>query len=45
VLYDGDEIEPWEAVLLIQEPDDAFAHLETLYLGILSPANPILGWR
>src|SRR5438552_3035690 len=32
-LYDGDEIEPWETVLLIEGPYDAFAHLETLYLG------------
>jgi nicotinate phosphoribosyltransferase len=35
-LYDGDEIEPWETVLLIEGPYDAFAHLETLYLGVLA---------
>lgn len=35
-LYDGDEAEPWETVLLIEGPYDAFAHLETLYLGVLS---------
>src|SRR2546425_4597616 len=35
-LYDGDEIEPWETVLLIDGPYDAFAHLETLYLGVLA---------
>jgi len=35
-LYEGDEIEPWETVLLIEGPYDAFAHLETLYLGVLS---------
>ena len=35
-LYDGDEVEPWETVLLIEGPYDAFAHLETLYLGVLS---------
>src|SRR2546426_11709196 len=35
-LYDGDEIEPWEMVLLIEGPYDAFAHLETLYLGVLA---------
>lgn len=35
-LYDGDEIEPWETVLLIEGPYHAFAHLETLYLGVLS---------
>jgi nicotinate phosphoribosyltransferase len=26
-LYDGDEIAPWEAVLLIEGPYDAFAHI------------------
>jgi nicotinate phosphoribosyltransferase len=35
-LYDGDEVDPWETVLLIEGPYDAFAHLETLYLGVLS---------
>ncbi len=35
-LYDGDEIEPWESVLLIEGPYDAFAVLETLYLGVLA---------
>jgi nicotinate phosphoribosyltransferase len=35
-LYDGDEVEPWETVLLIEGPYDAFAHLETLYLGVLA---------
>ena len=35
-LYDGDEIAPWETVLLIDGPYDAFAHLETLYLGVLA---------
>jgi nicotinate phosphoribosyltransferase len=35
-LYDGDEVQPWETVLLIEGPYDAFAHLETLYLGVLS---------
>src|SRR5437762_14348237 len=35
-LYDGDEIAPWETVLLIAGPYDAFAHLETLYLGVLA---------
>jgi nicotinate phosphoribosyltransferase len=35
-LYDGDEVEPWETVLLINGPYDAFAHLETLYLGVLA---------
>lgn len=35
-LYDGDEVEPWETVLTIEGPYDAFAHLETLYLGVLA---------
>ena len=35
-LHEGDPIEPWETVLLIEGPYDAFAHLETLYLGVLS---------
>src|ERR671918_1779945 len=35
-LYDGDRIEPWETVLLIDGPYDAFAVLETLYLGVLA---------
>lgn len=35
-LYDGDEVEPWESVMLIEGPYDAFAHLETLYLGVIA---------
>jgi len=35
-LYDGEDIAPWETVLLIEGPYDAFAHLETLYLGVLA---------
>jgi nicotinate phosphoribosyltransferase len=35
-LYDGDAIEAWETVLMIEGPYDAFAHLETLYLGVLA---------
>jgi nicotinate phosphoribosyltransferase len=35
-LYDGDEISPWETVMLIEGPYDLFAHLETLYLGVLA---------
>lgn len=35
-LYDGDSVEPWETVMLIEGPYDAFAHLETLYLGVLA---------
>jgi nicotinate phosphoribosyltransferase len=35
-LYDGDAIEPWEVVLEIEGPYAHFAHLETLYLGVLA---------
>jgi nicotinate phosphoribosyltransferase len=35
-LYEGDPIAPWETVMLIEGPYDAFAHLETLYLGVLA---------
>ncbi|MES2123536.1 MAG: quinolinate phosphoribosyl transferase [Gemmatimonadota bacterium] len=35
-LYDGDTISPWEVVLEIEGPYDHFAHLETLYLGVLA---------
>ena len=35
-LFDGDELAPWETVMMIEGPYDAFAHLETLYLGVLA---------
>jgi nicotinate phosphoribosyltransferase len=35
-LYDGDRIEPWETVMTIEGSYDSFAHLETLYLGVLA---------
>jgi len=35
-LWDGDRIAPWETVMLITGPYGAFAHLETLYLGVLA---------
>ena len=35
-LYDGDAIAPWETVLTITGPYAAFAHLETVYLGVLA---------
>jgi nicotinate phosphoribosyltransferase len=35
-LFDGDEIQPWETVLTVEGPYSAFAHLETLYLGVLA---------
>jgi nicotinate phosphoribosyltransferase len=35
-LYDGDRIEPWESVMTIEGDYTSFAHLETLYLGVLA---------
>ncbi|MGZ4412211.1 MAG: quinolinate phosphoribosyl transferase [Gaiellaceae bacterium] len=35
-LYDGDEVAPWETVLTIEGDYSQFAHLETLYLGVLA---------
>jgi nicotinate phosphoribosyltransferase len=35
-LYDGDRIEPYEAVMTIEGDYTLFAHLETLYLGTLA---------
>jgi nicotinate phosphoribosyltransferase len=35
-LRDGDVVEPWESVMLMTGPYAAFAHLETLLLGVLS---------
>jgi len=35
-LYDGDRIEPWETVMTIEGDYTLFAHLETVYLGVLS---------
>jgi nicotinate phosphoribosyltransferase len=35
-LHDGDEIEPWETVLSISGDYSLFAHLETLFLGVLA---------
>ncbi len=35
-LYDGDAIAPYETVLTIEGPYEAFARLETPYLGVLS---------
>jgi nicotinate phosphoribosyltransferase len=34
-LHDGDVLEPWEVVLTIEGDYTLFAHLETLYLGVL----------
>src|SRR3954464_6100456 len=35
-LYDGDPVEPYETVLTIEGDYTAFAHLETVYLGVLA---------
>jgi nicotinate phosphoribosyltransferase len=35
-LYDGDPISPWETVLTIEGDYTLFAHLETVYLGVLA---------
>ncbi len=35
-LYDGDAIAPWETVMTIEGDYTLFAHLETLYLGVLA---------
>jgi nicotinate phosphoribosyltransferase len=35
-LYDGDSIEPWETILTIEGDYTRFAHLETVYLGVLA---------
>jgi nicotinate phosphoribosyltransferase len=35
-LYDGDWVEPWETVLTIEGDYTLFAHLETVYLGVLA---------
>src|SRR3989441_5521128 len=35
-LYDGDRVEPYETVMLVEGDYTLFAHLETLYLGVLA---------
>jgi nicotinate phosphoribosyltransferase len=35
-LHEGDEISPWETVMTIEGDYTGFAHLETLYLGVLA---------
>jgi nicotinate phosphoribosyltransferase len=35
-LYDGDAIEPYESVMTIEGDYTTFAHLETVYLGVLA---------
>lgn len=40
-LHDGDKIEPWETVMTIEGDLANFAHLETVYLGILARQTKI----
>jgi len=35
-LFDGDRIEPWETVMTVEGDFTLFAHLETVYLGVLA---------
>ncbi len=35
-LHDGDSVEPWETVMTIAGDYQRFAHLETVYLGVLT---------
>jgi nicotinate phosphoribosyltransferase len=35
-LFDGDDIAPWETVMTIEGDYTCFAHLETVYLGVLA---------
>ena len=35
-LYDGDRVDPYETVMTIEGDYTSFAHLETLYLGVLA---------
>jgi nicotinate phosphoribosyltransferase len=41
-LHEADEIEPWEPVLQIDGDYSLFAHLETVYLGVLSRRTRIM---
>ncbi len=40
-LRDGDEVEPWETIMTIEGDLADFAHLETVYLGILARQSRI----
>jgi nicotinate phosphoribosyltransferase len=40
-LRDGDELEPYETVIHIEGPAASFAHLETVYLGVLARRTKI----
>ncbi len=40
-LRDGDDVAPWETAMTIEGPLHEFAHLETLYLGVLARRTKI----
>lgn len=40
-LYEGDRVDAWDTVLTIEGPYDAFAHLETLIVGVLARRTAI----
>jgi len=40
-LFDGDAIEPWESVMHIRGDAGIFAHLETVYLGVMARRTKI----
>src|SRR4051795_12248181 len=41
-LHEGDEIEPWETVMTIEGDYSEFAHLETVYLGVMARRTLIM---
>lgn len=41
-LHEGDEVEPWETVMLIEGDYTLFAHLETVYLGALARRSRVM---
>jgi nicotinate phosphoribosyltransferase len=41
-LHEADEVEPWEPVLQIEGDYSLFAHLETVYLGVLARRTRIM---
>jgi nicotinate phosphoribosyltransferase len=41
-LYEGDAIEPWETVMTIEGDYAEFAHLETVFLGVLARRSLIM---
>src|SRR6478609_1188541 len=41
-LHEGDEISPWETVMTIEGDYSEFAHLETVYLGVMARRTLIM---